>query len=183
MNPLRSPKIYPRTDNAFKSKSSLNFDAMRAKIYEDRRDDRNNSQIWIANALIGISCGFAAFAVNSLEEELAIFRFDKTQELIESEHNPMAKSLSFYILSAVFLCLCAGSMTIFFGPGASGSGIAELMGILNGVNIPDVIGFKTLITKIVATALAVAGGLAIGKEGPLAHIGANIGVMVSHLPS
>jgi chloride channel 7 len=73
-------------------------------------------------------------------------------------------------------------MTVFLGPGAAGSGIAELMGTLNGINVPQVFGFKILITKIVGTALAVAGGLAIGKEGPLAHIGAIIGVIVSHMP-
>ena len=30
--------------------------------------------------------------------------------------------------------------------------------------------------------LAVSGGLCIGKEGPLAHIGANIGVIIAYLP-
>jgi len=35
MNPLNSPKVYPRKDNSYRTKSSLNFDAMRAKIYED----------------------------------------------------------------------------------------------------------------------------------------------------
>lgn len=86
------------------------------------------------------------------------------------------------MLSAIVLVALAASMTIWFGPGASGSGIAELMSILNGVNVPEIIGFKTLITKIFGTVLAVSGGLCIGKEGPLAHIGANIGVMVSHMP-
>lgn len=86
------------------------------------------------------------------------------------------------MLSGTILVLLAAAMTVWFGPGAAGSGIAELMCILNGVNVPDVIGFKTLFTKIFGTVLAVSGGLAIGKEGPLAHIGANIGVMVSHMP-
>jgi len=86
------------------------------------------------------------------------------------------------MISGAILVLLAAAMTIWFGPGAAGSGIAELMCILNGVNVPNTIGFKTLITKIFGTVLAVSGGLAIGKEGPLAHIGANIGVMVSHMP-
>lgn len=73
---LKSPKIYPRRDNAFKFKSSLNFDAMRAKIYEDRCIEKNNAQVWIANILIGVATGFVAFAVNSLEEALVISRFD-----------------------------------------------------------------------------------------------------------
>jgi hypothetical protein len=33
MDPIRSPKVYPRKDNYFRTKSSLNFDAMRSKIY------------------------------------------------------------------------------------------------------------------------------------------------------
>jgi hypothetical protein len=31
--------IYPRQDITFKQKTSLNFDMMRAKIYETRKED------------------------------------------------------------------------------------------------------------------------------------------------
>ena len=81
------------------------------------------------------------------------------------------------------LCvLIACLMTLYIGPGANGSGTAEVMGVLNGVNYPDVIGFKTLFVKVFGTLFAVVGGLCIGKEGPLAHIGAIIGVMTSYMP-
>jgi H+/Cl- antiporter ClcA len=133
---LRSPRNYPRTDNVYMVKSSLNFDAMRAKIYEDRRDDSNNAQVWMANALIGFCCGFAAFAVNSMEEGIAISRFNMTQDLINGKESTFSQPLWFYILSAAFLVLCAGLMTVFLGPGAAGSGISELMGTLNGINVP-----------------------------------------------
>ena len=73
-------------------------------------------------------------------------------------------------------------MTTYWGTGASGSGVAELIGYLNGINYPDFIGIKTLITKILGVTLAVSGKLCVGKEGPLAHIGANIGVMILYLP-
>jgi H+/Cl- antiporter ClcA len=39
-----------------------------------------------------------------------------------------------------------------------------------------------LITKIIGVTLAVSGKLCVGKEGPLAHIGANIGAMVLYIP-
>lgn len=42
METVKSPKLYPRQDNVYKSKSSMNFDAIRAKIYEDLREDRNH---------------------------------------------------------------------------------------------------------------------------------------------
>lgn len=63
-----------------------------------------------------------------------------------------------------------------------GSGVAEVIGYVNGVNYPDCISINTLVTKIVGVVLAVAGGLAVGKEGPLAHIGANLGCAIVNLP-
>jgi len=72
--------------------------------------------------------------------------------------------------------------TVFWGPGANGSGVAELIGYLNGINYPNVFGFETFVTKVFGVVLAVVGGLCVGKEGPLAHIGACCGVMVLYLP-
>lgn len=73
-------------------------------------------------------------------------------------------------------------MTVYVGPGANGSGVVEVMGLLNGINYPDTIGFKTLFVKVVALTFAITGGLCIGKEGPLVHIGAILGVITCYLP-
>lgn len=73
-------------------------------------------------------------------------------------------------------------MTVYYGPGANGSGVAELIGYLNGVNYPNFIGFDTLLTKVVGVTFAVCAKLCIGKEGPLAHIGAICGMSVLYLP-
>lgn len=80
------------------------------------------------------------------------------------------------------MVLIATLLTVYIGPGANGSGVVEVMGMLNGINYPDTIGFKTLFVKCVALILAVTGGLCIGKEGPLVHIGANVGIMTCYLP-
>jgi len=87
-----------------------------------------------------------------------------------------------YSLWSVFLCLIATALTTWYGPGAFGSGVAEIIGHVNGVNYPDCINHKTLITKIIGVTLAVAGGLTVGKEGPLAHIGGNLGAMSVYIP-
>jgi len=76
----------------------------------------------------------------------------------------------------------AAALTVYIGPGAMGSGIAELMGYFNGIKIVNLIGVRTLIVKILGTALGVSASLAIGKEGPLAHIGAIVGHMVLYMP-
>jgi len=87
-----------------------------------------------------------------------------------------------YTAYGMSFVLCACLLTLYVGPGANGSGIAEIMGLLNGINYPNAIGLRTLFVKCFGTVFAVSGGLAIGKEGPLAHIGANIGALVAHLP-
>ena len=72
-------------------------------------------------------------------------------------------------------------LTTYWGTGAAGSGVAEIIGYCSGVNYPETISIKTLITKIFGVVFAVAGTLCIGKEGPLAHIGACWGAIVLYL--
>lgn len=83
---------------------------------------------------------------------------------------------------SVFMALLAVLMTLYVSPAAAGSGVAELMGILNGIHYPNYISWKALITKFWGTIFAVSAGLCIGKEGPLAHIGAISGVVCCYIP-
>jgi chloride channel 7 len=99
--------------------------------------------------------------------------------LTNGSQAPAWLAYSFY---GTFLVLISVTMTTFWGQGAMGSGVAEVIGIINGVNYPLAINFRTTITKIFGVVLAVAGGLAVGKEGPLAHIGANFGAAFVYLP-
>ena len=70
----------------------------------------------------------------------------------------------------------------YFTPTALGSGVAEAMGILNGVAYPDYICPKVLIVKFTGLALAVSAGICGGKEGPLVHMGSIIGYLSTSIP-
>ncbi len=48
-------------------------------------------------------------------------------------------------------------------PAARGSGIPAVKCYLNGIKIPFVVRFKTLVAKVFGIAFAVSGGLACGK--------------------
>ena len=76
----------------------------------------------------------------------------------------------------------SSSMTTYWAPAATGSGVAELIGYLNGVNYQGWIDTKVLITKIIGVTFAVCARLAVGKEGPLAHIGSVIGALILYIP-
>lgn len=73
-------------------------------------------------------------------------------------------------------------MTTYFGQAAAGSGVAELIGYMNGVNYPGFMKISTLLVKIFGVTFAVCGKLCVGKEGPLAHIGAIVGALVLYIP-
>jgi chloride channel 7 len=64
-------------------------------------------------------------------------------------------------------------------PAAAGSGIPMVKCYLNGIKIPKVVRIKTLIAKALGISLAVSGGLACGKEGPMIHSGSIIAAGIS----
>ena len=135
---------------------------------------------WLIFGVIGVSMGVIACIVDVLVEGLVFWKWQVTQHVLVTS-GVSAGWLAFLSLSVLFGGISA-LLTVYIGPGASGSGIAELMAYFNGINIPQFIGFRTLIVKILGTGLGVAASLAIGKEGPLAHIGAIVGHMVIYMP-
>jgi len=63
-----------------------------------------------------------------------------------------------------------------------GSGIPEMKCILSGIEIARYLNFKTLVAKILGLIFAFAGGLSIGKEGPMVHICSIICSLLSKFP-
>lgn len=138
--------------------------------------------VWIMHIILGVLVGTLCFCLTFCEDKITEWRSQTMQALIDQYDNKLAASYFFYVGIAVVFVTFASLLTVYFGPGAMGSGVAEVMGLLNGVNYPNAIGFKTLFTKVFGILFAVCGGLAIGKEGPLVHIGANVGVMCMYMP-
>lgn len=128
---------------------------------------------------MGLCCGFAAFIIEVLVDELVLLKWEMSQHVMQySLHLSM---LVFVSLSMLFGGVSA-LLVVYIGPGAIASGTPELIAYLNGINYPKFINYRTLFVKIFALSLSVAAGLCVGKEGPLAHIGAVIGVGVLYLP-
>jgi H+/Cl- antiporter ClcA len=182
MHPKHSFHQYPRPDNVYTHKSSLNFDMMRAKIFENRKGVHMDFYVWVAHVILGFTTGAIAWFLSTFEDFFVEKRREWLQDLLNDNADSVVPSWLFYTAFGTGLVLIATLLTIYVGPGANGSGIAEIMGLLNGVNYPNAIGFRTLFVKVFGTLFAVSGGLCIGKEGPLAHIGSNVGVITCWLP-
>ena len=124
--------------------------------------------------------GVFAFLLDIIQEQLADLKYDNAKDVMHNDSITLGWLVDLGF-SALYV-LAAAILTIYVGPGAQGSGVAECMGYLNGVKYPNYISIPTLLIKFAGCLLAVASGLCGGKEGPLIHIGACVGVLVLYLP-
>ena len=132
-------------------------------------------EVWASFTMVGFAAGIVAFIMDFLVDKLVLLKWSASQVLMSTSMNKAL--IIFLTLSSLFAGI-ASLLTVYVGPGAIASGTPELMAYLNGIDYPKFISLKTLFVKVFGLSLAVSAGLCIGKEGPLAHIGANIGVLV-----
>ena len=125
--------------------------------------------------------GTIAFLLDLLVENLIKVRWTITEDVVRSTESPLIGLVVILGFSLVFSFI-AMALTAYVAPAALGSGVAETMGILNGVKYPDFITLKALFVKFLGVAFAVSAGLTVGKEGPLIHIGAIVGSAIPYLP-
>ena len=178
MDPRDSVVAYPRIDDKFRKKHSINFDMMKSKPFTDREEPINVSVWrWVIYSLIGFFTGTLAFLMALLEDSLIEARDNVVKSLFKGG-SPAIVGWAFYAGWCFIICAIGSILTIKVGPGANGSGIAETMAILNGVNYPGFIGWGVLFCKCLCVILGIAGSLCIGKEGPLAHIGSCVAYLV-----
>lgn len=85
--------------------------------------------------------------------------------------------LCFLFYQTIF-ALCA-SLFVYIEPVSGGSGIPEVKCFLNGIDIPRIVRFKTLVCKVVGVTFSVAAGLPVGKEGPMVHSGSVVAAGIS----
>ncbi|XP_057850377.1 uncharacterized protein LOC131060938 isoform X2 [Cryptomeria japonica] len=86
----------------------------------------------------------------------------------------LAISFFGYAIFCIVLVLISSCLVLYWAPAAAGGGVTLVMAYLNGNDIPDLLRFRTLITKIVGTICTITSSLPLGQEGPMVHIGAAI---------
>lgn len=152
---------------------------MKSKIFLDRQEPLSISiWRWIVYFFIGFFTGLLAFLMSWIEEELIDQRDEIIENIFKSSDNNLAYGWMFMFGWCFVLATIGSALTIYIGPGANGSGIAEIIAILNGVNYPGFISWGVLFCKCFCVILGICASLCIGKEGPLAHIGACVAYLV-----
>lgn len=139
---------------------------------------------WLVTGAIGVLTGLVAVFIDYFVRLLTKWKFDTlNKSLVEcTPRGCLAVSLLILMAFNAVFCLVAGILCAI-EPVAAGSGIPEIKCYLNGVKVPHVVRLKTLVCKAVGVLFSVAGGLFVGKEGPMIHSGAIIGAGVPQFQS
>lgn len=130
---------------------------------------------WLYCIVIGVVVALSATGIIYATRHLLELKFSVVIPLItfsDAGAGSFLRSYFLFVVISLGFSLAATLIVAFVEPLASGSGIPELKSYLNGVNLPRFLRTKTLLTKICALPLALASGLPVGYEGPMAHIGA-----------
>jgi chloride channel 7 len=88
----------------------------------------------------------------------------------------------FFTLFSIGMAFITAVLIAYKAPLAAGSGTPELIGYLNGINLPDFFGTTCLLVKIFTLITAGVAGLCVGKAGAYPYLGAMIGMSVLYLP-
>lgn len=83
-----------------------------------------------------------------------------------------------FLFYQTFFAIIA-SLFVYIEPVSGGSGIPEIKCFLNGIDLPRIVRFKTLVCKVVGVTFSVAAGLPVGKEGPMVHSGGVVAAGIS----
>lgn len=166
---------------------SLDYNVPHSQIYRKYLQQktkwwyiRKDLSKWLLFCVVGAAVGFVAFLLKQTTELIAEGHF-KVTELILDTQDDLNKALVYPLAWLAFVgyslitVLCASALVVYWQPPAGGSGIPDVMGYLNGVNLPKIFNVRTLVVKFTSCVLAISSGLPVGPEGPMIHMGAMVG--------
>ncbi|MBN3313613.1 CLCN7 protein, partial [Atractosteus spatula] len=186
---LSWPKEIPHNEKLLSLKyESLDYDNSENQLFleEERRMSSMGFRCveikrWVVCALIGILTGLIACFIDIVVENLAGVKYRVVKHSIEKFTEAGGLSISLLLwaaLNSAFI-MVGSCIVAYFEPIAAGSGIPQIKCYLNGVKVPRVVRLKTLVVKVCGVICSVAGGLAVGKEGPMIHSGAVVAAGIS----
>lgn len=175
---IESPRFRKRLVSKWES---LNYDTCENYVYLKERDKYKSKKSvtlrwiskWMVMFLVGIGTALLAAAIHVIVENLAHKKFELVQEYFDhcANHSCLYQPILIWMAINLVVSLAGAGLVTFLQPMAAGSGIPYIKSYLNGVKIPGLLSLRAFVSKTVGVVLSILGGLACGKEGPMAHSG------------
>ncbi len=124
-------------------------------------------------ALVGLAAGGLGVLFRYVLESFSHLTQSVATSNLLPPHLSWMPPIAFCALCAVF----AAWLTSALAPEAKGSGIPHVKAVLKGLAVMRV--WRLLPVKFLGGAVAIGGGLALGREGPTVQMGAAVGTTVS----
>lgn len=163
---------------------------------------------WLLTALVAVATGFVAIIViygadyltylkfyltgyalygcsrppcnvNASISDSMLYGTNTTAASVWEEKTNRGAAFAVYLLVCLAFTFIASLLVGVMAPVALGSGIPEILMILNGIKVPNGLRFKTLVAKVGGIIFTVAGGMPVGREGPMIHAAAIMAAGVS----
>ncbi|XP_071331244.1 H(+)/Cl(-) exchange transporter 6 [Trachinotus anak] len=171
-------EILPRKDY-----ESLDYDRCINEPYvevlegmDNRKAKKYEAVRWIMVFTIGVTVGLVGLFVDFFVRLFTKVKFTVVGDSVEKCSDKGCLPLSLLELLAFNMTFVfIASVFVLIEPVAAGSGIPEIKSYLNGVKIPGIVRLRTFLCKAAGVLFSVAGGLFVGKEGPMIHSGAIVG--------
>lgn len=178
---IESPRFRKRLVSRWES---LNYDVCENVLYlKDQEKYKSKKWVtlrwlskWLVMFFIGIGTALLAAAIHFVVEKLAHFKFDLIKHYFDdcAKNNCLYQPALMWMGINLVITIAGAALVTFLQPMAAGSGIPYIKSYLNGVKIPGLLTFRAFVAKTVGVVLSILGGLACGKEGPMAHSGSII---------
>uniref|UniRef100_A0A3B3X9C6 Chloride channel protein n=1 Tax=Poecilia mexicana TaxID=48701 RepID=A0A3B3X9C6_9TELE len=177
-------EILPRKDY-----ESLDYDRCINEPYVEVLEGLDNKKArkyeavrWVMVFVIGVTVGLVGLFVDFFVHLFTKIKFSVVADSIEKCTDRGCLSLSLLeLLTFNMVFVFIASLLVLIEPVAAGSGIPEIKSYLNGVKIPGIVRLRTFLCKAAGVLFSVAGGLFVGKEGPMIHSGAIVGAGLPQL--
>ena len=150
----------------------MKFKTSYKKYQRFKNENNKNFKPLFYALLIGIIVGLVGAIFRIILSYIEIFRVN----LYENAGNSGFMSWLWPILFAITGISIALYLVRKFAPEASGSGVQEIEGALDGLR--PMRWKRVLPIKFIASLFSLGSGLLLGREGPTIQLGANIGKMV-----
>ena len=150
----------------------MKFNKSYKKYQRFKEENNKNFKLLFYALLIGIIVGLVGAIFRIILSYIEIFRVN----LYENAGNSGFMSWLWPILFAIAGISIALYLVRKFAPEASGSGVQEIEGALDGLR--PMRWKRVLPIKFIASLFSLGSGLLLGREGPTIQLGANIGKMV-----
>ncbi|RHY32271.1 hypothetical protein DYB32_002913 [Aphanomyces invadans] len=168
---------------------SFDYDFFESRVNQQHDHEQTEEDIhmlnlgrWVMTFFIGLGTAGVACFIEKFTEMFSSIRLETMERMLVKElsgHSSFGSTYLVYASISVGYVAIASYCVAILCPVAGGSGISEIKATLNGIKIHRIVRLKTLFCKALGVLFSVAGGLPVGKEGPMIHSGAVIGAGLS----